>query len=357
MQNGGGSRGAQYPGAGDRHPTKPCLGSAGRLKLTRVANFESTPRIGRSQGASIFWGLVSVFFAGAACYYFWKDDENETKATQYYDTMLSLQEERETLSSQKLELQANMADRQKQLDIRDELLQEKEARLAQEESRIESLGAQSQSQSRQNQSQTEAVKKFDEAVRGISKSTDNADVVVRGGRPVLRAPAAALFAPGDATLTRDGKALLNQIAQALDGQLDNFELRIDCFTDGDAETAANAPPSGATAKPRFASGWDLTAARAAAISRHFLDQTSLPFQNVIVVARGDFQPIVPNGKEDHARNRRVEITIAPVAPAYHGSDTTGQARQTGTEAAGVKPTGPVNPLTPPPDAPASGNKN
>ncbi len=310
-----------------------------------MANFESTPRIGRSQGASIFWGLVSVFFAGAACYYFWKDHETETRAMELNDTVLSLQEQSETLSSQKQEMQANADSRQKQLDARDEFLQEKEAKLAQEESKLESLGAQTQNQSQQSQSQAAAVKKFDEAVRKISKGADNADVVTRGGRPVLRLPAATLFATGDATLTHDGKALLGQIAQALDGQLDNFELRIDSFTDGDSEIAT----AGATAKPSFASGWDLTAARATAISRYFRDQTTLPFQNVIVVARGDFQPVVPNGKEGHARNRRVEITIAPVAPAYHGSD------EAGATAADRKPAAPVNPLTPPPDPPAPGN--
>jgi flagellar motor protein MotB len=331
--------------------------------LSRVANFESTPRIGRSQGASIFWGLVSVFFAGAACYYFWKDHETETRAMQLNDTVLSLQEQSETLSSQKQEMQANADSRQKQLDARDEFLQEKEARLAQEESKLESLGAQTQNQSQQSQSQAAAVKKFDEAVRKISKSADNADVVTRGGRPVLRLPATALFATGDATLTHDGKALLGQVAQALDGQLDNFELRIDSFTDGDAEIAPGggaasgdaAKPdqkkdkTGDAAKPTFASGWDLTAARATAISRYFRDQPTLPFQNVIVVARGDFQPVVPNGKEGHARNRRIEITIAPVAPAYHGSD------EADATAADRKPAAPVNPLTPPPDAPASGH--
>jgi flagellar motor protein MotB len=310
-----------------------------------VANFESTPRIGRSQGASIFWGLVSVFFAGAACYYFWKDHETETRAMQLNDTVLQLQDQSETLNAQKQEMQANADSRQKQLDARDEFLQEKETKLAQEESRIESLGAQTQNQSQQSQAQAATVKKFDEAVRKISKGAANTDVVTRGGRPVLRLPATALFTTGEATLTHDGRVLLAQIAQALDGQLDNFELRIESFTDGDAEISV----TGTGAKPAFTSGWDLTAARATTISRYFRDQTTLPFQNVIVVARGDFQPVVPDGKEGHARNRRIEITIAPVAPAYRESEEAAAAPPEKKQAE------PVNPLTPPPDAPVSGN--
>jgi chemotaxis protein MotB len=335
-----------------------------------VANFESTPRIGRAQGASIFWGLVSAFFATAFCIYYWKSIDNDQKLVALNDTVQHQQELLDTLNSQKQEMQSSLDDQKKQLDLRDEFLQEKEAKLAQEETKLESQGVQVQGQSQQTQSQATAVKKFDDTVRKISKATDSADVVARAGRPVLRVPAASLFATGDATLTHDGKALLNQIAQAVDGQLDNFELRIDTFTDGDAEVAPAADKTGdkpdktdSTAKPHFASGWELTAARATAISRYFRDQTSLPFQNVVVVARGDFQPIVGAGKDGHARNRRVEITISPEAPAYHPPDTSTTTTVSSSDKSSPdktvdkKPAAPpVNPLTPPPDPPASGNK-
>ncbi len=304
---------------------------------------ESSRRVGRSQAASIFWGLVSVFFAAAACYYFWKDHENETSANVFRDQVLTLQEQRETLNSQKDKLQSSIIETENQLKTREEFLQEKETKLADEESQIEAAGQQNQNQSQQSQAQAALVKKFNDTVRKLVKD-DDTDVVLRGGRPVLRVPDSVFFAFGDATLKPEGKTLLNQISQSLNGQLDTFELRIETFTDSDGEgarsgdadktvtpvkldatdtkpdaAAKTAPPSPAKTA-HFATGWDLTGARAAALAKFLHDQGSLPFQNIVVVPRGDFQPIVSSGKEGHARNRRVEITIAPAAPSFHPAD-------------------------------------
>src|ERR1039458_2900751 len=66
-------------------------------KFCRVAHLDVSSRVGRSQGASIFWGVISVCFAAAACFYFWKNHENETKANVMRDQVLQLTEENETL--------------------------------------------------------------------------------------------------------------------------------------------------------------------------------------------------------------------------------------------------------------------
>jgi hypothetical protein len=76
----------------------------------------------------------------------------------------------------------------------------------------------------------------------------------------------------------------------------------------------------ADSKPRYATSWDLTAARASVIARFYRDETSLPFLNVLVIGRGDSEPISSNAGESHARNRRVEITIAPLPVPFHSSD-------------------------------------
>jgi hypothetical protein len=174
--------------------------------------------------------------------------------------------------------------------------------------------------------------------------TQDADVVVRGGRPVLRMPSSVFFDVGSSQLKPEGKAVLSQIAQAMSGQSDSFELRVETFTDSNGETekadAATAPDkifvdttpgakkpdaktppvSPPTDKPHDGSSWLLTGTRAAAIAHYLHDQGTLPFQNVIAMGRSDYQPIVPNSPEGHARNRRVEITITPVPPSFHPRD-------------------------------------
>ena len=94
------------------------------------------------------------------------------------------------------------------------------------------------------------MKKFNDAVRKLVKD-DEIDVVVRGGRPVLRVPISVFFAFGDTTLKPEGAAMLKQIAQALNGQLDNFELRIETFTDsGGEKTPSVSPDAKNDATPR-----------------------------------------------------------------------------------------------------------
>jgi flagellar motor protein MotB len=291
-----------------------------------VPFIDRSSRVGRSQGASIFWGLVSVFFAAAACYYYWKNHENETKADVMRDQVLQLQEENETLNSQKDHLQASKNEADAQLKTREDLVADKENQLAAEEARLDALSQQTQSIEQQNPSQVAMVKKFNDAIRKLNKD-GTADVVERGGRPVLRVPNAELFAPGDATLKPEGKALLNQLTLAISGQIDSFELRVVSYTDTDAEVDPAAkkdsgakPDAGADAKPHYATSWDLTAARAATLGHYYRDQTTLPFLNVLVIGRGDSEPISSNTGDNHARNRRVEITVTPMPSAFHSPD-------------------------------------
>jgi flagellar motor protein MotB len=296
---------------------------------------DTPPRIGRSQGATLFWGLISVCFAAGACYYFYKNSENERQVVKWRDQTLQLQDQIDALQGDKTRLQAGMTGQENAIKAREDLVQEKENELAAEELQVEAMGRQNATISAQNQAQVAMVKKFNEVIRGLGGTTPS-DVVERSGRPVLRVPNAQLFAAGDAELTPDGKALLKQIAQGIVGQMDTFELRVVCYTDTDAETDAGAVKKDAD-NPHGAA-WALTAARATALSRFFRDETQLPILNVLVMARGDSEPIAPNAGEDRVRNRRVEIGVTPLPVQFHSpdadknasGDTTGGGAATGT---------------------------
>ena len=302
----------------------------------------SPPRIGRSQGASIFWGLISVCFAAGACYYFWKNTESKREAEQWHDQVLQLQDETDSLRAEKTHLQAGMAEEENQVKAREDLVQEKETELATEELRVEGLGRQSATVAAQNQAQVAMVKKFNDVIRKLGGATPP-DVVERAGRPVLRVPNAQLFAPGDATLTPDGKALLNQIALGIVGQMDTFELRVVCYTDTDAEAAPDATKKDTSDPEAHAASWTLTAARAAALSRYFRDQTQLPFLNVVVSGRGDAEPIAPNAGAGSAHNRRVEITVSPLPVPYHAPDSDKSAAVSDGANAASTPPAPATP--------------
>jgi flagellar motor protein MotB len=301
-----------------------------------VAYPETTRQVGRSQAVTIFWGLVSLFFTAAACYYFWENHENETSADVLRDQVMTLQEQRDSLSSQRDKLQASISETETQLKTREDLIEEKETKLAGQETQVEAVAQQAQLAALQNDAEAAVIKKFNDTARKLAK--DDTDVVVREGRPVLRVPDSQLFTFGDAALKPEGKALLGQIVQALNGQMSTFELRIETFTDSAESAGADdatptqvnlkpdpnakpAPPAKAPlAPPPDRTPWDLTGARAAALEKFFHEDGSLPFPSVIVVARGDSEPIVDSGKDGHARNRRTEITIAPMAAPFRGTD-------------------------------------
>jgi flagellar motor protein MotB len=277
------------------------------------------PRIGRSQGASIFWGLISVCFASGACYYYWQNHENERVADQWHDQAMQLQDRSEELQAQKTHLAASMADEDNQIKAREDLVQEKETELATEEMRVEGLGRQTATIAAQNQAQVAMVRKFNDVIRKLGGATPP-DVVERSGRPVLRVANDQLFAPGDSTLTPDGKQVLTQIAQAIVGNMDTFELRVVCYTDFDAEAAPGAARKDSSDPQAHNAAWNLTAARATALSHFFRDETQLPFLNVLVLSRGDAEPIAPNAGDDRVHNRRVEISVSPLPVPFHSPD-------------------------------------
>ncbi len=266
-----------------------------------MAYLEHGPRVGRSQGTNFFWGLVSVCFAAAACYYFWKNTENEVAANRFRNEVATLQEDQENLKAQKEKLQTSFTEREAQIKTHEDLLTEKESRLADEQSRLEALSQQVQGPGATTQGQIATIKKFADALRKIAQE-QGGEVVIRGGRPVLRLSTGAFFAPPDSTLSPGGGALLTQIASSLKGASETFELRIEAFTDPTSEGS----PAATTTKLR---AWELTAQRAAVIAYYFRDNPTLPWQNVLVVPRGD----------TGSRKPRLEITLAPVPPIFKAS--------------------------------------
>jgi flagellar motor protein MotB len=317
-----------------------------------MAYLVKAPRVGRSQGAVIFWGLVSAFFASAFCYYYLENRTNEESSRKLADQVRILQDENDSLASGQRKAQAAASDTEKQLTEREQFLQEKETSLATEESQIESAGSQTLNQSQLSQQQAAGVKHFDDTVRQIVARSPNADVVVRGGRPVLRLPSSIFFADGTAQLLPGGKADLDQVADAVRNPPGRFELRVETFTDAAGETpgpGAAAPPANsatpnAGAQKVAATGsavdaWTLTAERAAAIAHYLRDRSILPFQDVLAVGRADSPGIGP-AKDGSSRSRRIEVTLAPVPASFHAPEP--KTPHKSVTPAGTQPPTPAN---------------
>lgn len=157
-----------------------------------------------------------------------------------------------------------------------------------------------------------------------------------------------MFDSGEAVLKPGGEAVMRKIAALLAG---HPELKIHVIGHTD-----NVPIRG-----RFASNWELSAARALAAVHFLTEKAGVDPRRVGAVGYGEFRPIADNATaEGRARNRRIAITILPDELA--GADTTAAAKVE-TPAIAAKPAAlsaapPVTAIEPPvepPSLPPAGN--
>jgi chemotaxis protein MotB len=113
---------------------------------------------------------------------------------------------------------------------------------------------------------------------------------------VVEIGASALFQSAEAKLDATAVPQLQAVAAVL-AELDNA-LQIEGHTD-----------SLPIATPQFPSNWELSAARAAAVARVFID-AGVAAPRVAVLGHADTRPVEPNDHaEGRARNRRVQLLV------------------------------------------------
>lgn len=137
------------------------------------------------------------------------------------------------------------------------------------------------------------------AALGLS---DRAQVRVDGGTVGIDIDAELLFREGDAALSAGAKELLADVVHVLRDQA--CAIRVEGHTDD--KPIANG---------RFASNWELSAARAAVVVRQ-LAATGIAEARMTAVGMAANQPLVSNASADgRARNRRVHLVLLRPAGA------------------------------------------
>jgi chemotaxis protein MotB len=129
------------------------------------------------------------------------------------------------------------------------------------------------------------------------------DIRIVGDRFVFQSE--VFFDPGQAELKPEGMPELDKIATAMKEIVASIPsdipwvLRVDGHTD-------KRPLSGAG---KFASNWDLSAARAIAVVR-YLQSKGLPPDHLLAAGFGEYQPLELGDNEDaYKRNRRIELKL------------------------------------------------
>lgn len=115
-----------------------------------------------------------------------------------------------------------------------------------------------------------------------------------------------LFEIGEAELTTRGKAVLAKVATAL-ADLPDKQIWVQGHTD---DHPIGTPPRrrGRARPPRFASNWELSAARALTVVHYLQDVAKLDPTRLAALAFGQYRPVSRSNK---AANRRIEIVLYP----------------------------------------------
>lgn len=164
-------------------------------------------------------------------------------------------------------------------------------------------------------------------------------VKVIDGRMVVQLATDILFAPGSATLSPQGRAAIQQVAQVL-AAIPDRQYQVAGHTD-------SVPIS----TDRFPSNWHLGAERAIAVVQLLIGSGLQP-ERVSAASYGEFQPVDTNRtKEGRAHNRRIEITVVPdlsELPGYDELERLTEGHASGAEDQGTPAPQPA-PTPPPPE--------
>lgn len=133
-------------------------------------------------------------------------------------------------------------------------------------------------------------------------------VSIREGRMLVEMATDILFASGSATLSKDGKAAITEVAELLKS-IPERKFQVEGHTD-------DVPTKGAGYK----SNWELASARALTVLKA-MTEAGMPPERISAASFGDTKPSKPNDTpENKAANRRIEIVVVPDLSSLPGFD-------------------------------------
>ncbi|MGE0684677.1 MAG: OmpA family protein [Candidatus Binatia bacterium] len=223
------------------------------------------------------------------------------------------QQEKERLASQLEE----KATQERQLAAH---LAEEQARLAEEQARRARLEAELAEQRERREAELRlAQEAYRKLIANLQTEITRKDIVINEFTDQLAITIVdrVLFPSGQATLTPEGKKILEKVGQALARGTDR-QIQIEGHTDNQ--------DIGPELKKRFASNWELSTARATEVVRYLLANTPLPAERLLAVGRAETMPVASNATEEgRQKNRRIEIILLPPDKLRRaGQDSQGQ---------------------------------
>lgn len=144
-----------------------------------------------------------------------------------------------------------------------------------------------------------AVKALETKIANALRGFENKGLKVeeRNGKIYVSLEAKLLFASGSTLVEAEGKRAIIELAKAVQGD-DELEIIVEGHTDTDALSRGTHPKN----------NWELSVLRATSVVAIMTENTSINPAILSASGRSEFHPVDPN---DKAKNRRIEVIIAP----------------------------------------------
>jgi chemotaxis protein MotB len=145
----------------------------------------------------------------------------------------------------------------------------------------------------------------DEMVKSLEKEMQAGAVTITrlADRLTVNIVDKILFPSGEAAVSDEGRKVLGRVGQVLE-QAKDKTIRIEGHTDN--------VPIGKQLQDRFATNWELSAARATTVARVLQESTKIDAAAFEAVGMGQYHPIGDNRTDKgRAQNRRIEIVLYP----------------------------------------------
>lgn len=254
---------------------------AGRVDVLENSNaalVKDTTRLGRALAVALedvqrLENLNDVLTSESSSRMAAINEENRALLEELSKNRAELQAQEDDL----LQLNADLNQREAELAERSQRIQELEGLLASRDAAAEALRAQL----------AQALLGF--ADKGLT-------VEQRNGKVYVSLEAQLLFPSGSTAINADGKQALQDLAQVVSSQ-SNLEIIVEGHTDTD-QLRSNAIPR---------NNWELSVLRSTAVVE-ILTGSGVAPEALSAAGRSEYHPVDP---DDKARNRRIEIVLAP----------------------------------------------
>lgn len=248
------------------------------LENSNAALIDDTTRLGRSLAVALedvqrLENLNDVLTSESSSRMAAINEENRALLEELSKNRTELQAQEDDL----LQLNVHLNQREAELAERSQRIQELEGLLASRDAAAEALRAQ-----------------LEQALLGFADK--GLTVEQRNGKVYVSLEAQLLFPSGSTAINADGKQALQDLAHVVSSQ-SNLEIIVEGHTDTDQLRSSAIPRN----------NWELSVLRSTAVVE-ILTGSGVTPEALSAAGRSEYHPVDP---DDKARNRRIEIVLAP----------------------------------------------